>query len=318
MTPNQTYLEKADLTVQNLRDEGGAVNREIWDQFFELAILESVLMQLITVKPMARFEFEIPKIGFTGRVLRGAVEGQALTEEERARPALDRTVLQTKGYKAQVDIPYEAVEENVMGERFPDYLVGLLSKTVGRDMEDLSINSDTALVPTTVEDAVLTLMDGFLKQITSYAVDAGGVRLTRSVFETIFKTLPKQYRKMRAQMGLLTSGNAAVDYVSSLAARATDRGDDAISQAEAGDWAKIAVIDVPLWPDEQGAGDDQTNVVLTELKNMWIGIQRDVRVESARDIKAGMFQVVVTLRMDAKFQHEPAVAQAYNILNDAG
>lgn len=318
MTPNQTYLEKADLTVQNLRDEGGAVNREIWDQFFEIAILESVLMGLITVHPMERFEFEMPKIGFTGRVLRGAVEGQALTEAERARPALGRTVLQAFGYKGQIDIPYEAVEENVMGERFPTFLIGLLGKTTGRDMEDIAINSDTALVPATIDEAVLTLQDGFLKQITSHAVDAGGVRLTRSVFETIFKTLPKEYRRRRDTMGLLTSGNAAVDYVSSLAARATNRGDDAISMAEAGDWAKIAVIDIPLWPDEQGGGQDETNVVLTELKNMWVGIQRDVRIESRRDITAGTFQVVITLRMGAKFQHEPAVSQAYSILNDAG
>jgi HK97 family phage major capsid protein len=318
MQNNQTYLQKADLTVQNLTDEGGALVREQSDEFFEIAILESVLMGLITVHPMGRSEYEIPKIGFTGRVLRGAVEGQALTEAERSRPALDRTILQTKGYKAQVDIPYEAVEENIMLEMFPQYLIGLLATAVGRDMEDLAINSDTALVPTTVEDAVLTLMDGFLKQITSYVVASGGVRLTRTVFETLFKTLPKQYRKQRARMGLLTSGNAAVDYVSSLAARATDRGDDAISMAEAGDWAKIAVIDIPLWPDEQGVGEDQTNVVLTELKNLWVGVQRDVRIESRRDITAGVFQVVVTLRMDAKIQHEQAVAEATEILNDAG
>jgi hypothetical protein len=118
-------------------------------------------------------------------------------------------------------------------------------------------------------------------------------------------------------MGLLTSANAAIDYVSSLAARATQLGDDAISEAAAGDWGKIAVVDIPLFPDEQGTAQDESPVVFTELKNLWLGVQRDVRIESDRDISAGVFRVVISLRMDAKIKHEPAVAMATEIKNDA-
>lgn len=317
MTPNQTFLQKADLAVQDLINEGGALNEEQAQEFFDLAILQSVLMRLITVKPMARSSFEIPKAGFTSRILRGAVEGQALTEAERSRPALGRTVLNTVGYKAQIDIPYEAVEDNIIQERFPQYLIGLASEATSRDMEDIAINSDTAYVPTGPDDAVLSLMDGFLKQITSYVVQSGGVRLTRTVFETLAKTLPKEWRRDRRAMGLLTSANAAIDYVSSLAARATQLGDDAISEAAAGDWGKIAVVDIPLFPDEQGTAQDESPVVFTELKNLWLGVQRDVRIESDRDISAGVFRVVISLRMDAKIKHEPAVAMATEIKNDA-
>ena len=51
---------------------------------------------------------------------------------------------------------------------------------------------------------------------------------------------------------------------------------------------------------------------------MTVGIQRDVRIETDRDISAREWIIVATVRFDAKFTHEPAVVKATEVLASAG
>jgi len=53
--------------------------------------------------------------------------------------------------------------------------------------------------------------------------------------------------------------------------------------------------------------------VLCNPKNLHVGIWRNIRVESARDISEGTLKIVATLRFDVKFAEEPGVAKAINV-----
>jgi hypothetical protein len=313
MAPNQTYIEKADLAVNDLVTEGGYLNAEQASEFFEIAIEESVLLKMIKVKPMSGPSYELSKMGFTGRILRGATEGQGLPEGDRSRPDLGRVTLTTVEFIAEVRVPYGAVEDNVAQGTFIPYMMKLMGKAVSRDIEEISIQGDTASA-----DPVLALMDGFLKQAVSQVVTVGQVRLTKSILKQMAQTMPTPFFRDRREMFFITSKNAAIDYADSLSSRATPLGDKMVVEHAAAEWGGIPVIDIPMFPEDQGAGTNETSVLLAQIKNLTVGIQRDIRIETDRDISAREFIIVATIRFDTKYAHEPAVVKATEVLATAG
>jgi len=304
-----TFIEKADLSIHNLTNEGGLLVPEQAREFIEIAIVESVLLSMITVKSMSGPTFELSKMGFTGRVLRGATESQALGVADRSKPELGKVLLQTVEFIAEARIPYGAVEDNVAQGTFVDYATKLLAQAVARDMEDVAVNGDL-----TSSDVLYKKMDGFLKQITTRVINAGGVKLTKSVFDTIVKTMPSQFFRGAKNMAIFTSKNAAIDYGSSVANRQTPLGDNALVKMSSGEYMGIPVVAVPLFPEQLGVNLNATNVVMGDPKNMVVGIQREIRIETDKDISAREYIIVATLRFDAKWAHEPAVVKATGVL----
>lgn len=307
---NKSWIEKADLAVADIISDGGFLNAEQTEELFEIAIEQSVLMQLATVKPMKASEFEISKAGFTGRVLRPKVESQALAEGDRSKPELGQSVLSVKGFIAEARIPYDALEDHVSQDNLLPEIKRLLGKAIARDIDDNAINGDTASL---VND--LTPFDGILKQAVSEVVAAGGVRLTKSVLKQMAQTMPSQY--FDENMVYITSKNAAIDFSDSLSNRQTEVGDDTLTKATKAHYAGHPVIMVPKFPEDLGGGSDETNVLLLDPKNIWIGMQRQVLIETAKDISAQKWIVVASLKFDVKFAHEPAVVKATGVLASA-
>jgi HK97 family phage major capsid protein len=251
-------------------------------------------------------------MGFTGRVLRGATESSALGVADRAKPELGKVLLTTVEFIAEARIPYGVVEDNVAQGTFVDYATKLLAQAVSRDMEDVVVNGDTSSA-----DLLYKKMNGILKQQTSYVVAAGGVKLTKSVFDTMVKTMPSQYFRGAKSMAMMTSKNAAIDYVSSLANRQTPLGDASLVKMSAGEYMGLPVIPIPVFPENLGAGTNSTKVVLADPKNINVGIQREIRIETDKDISAREYIIVATVRFDVKWAHEPATVQATGVLASA-
>lgn len=312
MGHNVTYLEKADLSITNLTNEGGLLVPEQAKQFMEIAIVESVLLSMVTVKPMSGPTFELSKMGFTGRVLRGATENSALPLADRSKPELGKVLLQTVEFIAEARIPYGVVEDNVAQGTFVSYATQLLSKAVSRDMEDVVINGDTASA-----DLLYKKMNGILKQITTQVVSAGGVRLTKSVLDTTAKTMPSQYFRGAKNMALITSKNAAIDYASSIANRQTPLGDANLTKMAAGEYMGMPIVAIPLFPENLGGGLNMTDVIMVDPKNINVGIQREIRIETDKDISAREYIIVATVRFDVKLAHEPASVKVTNVLATA-
>lgn len=309
---NKYWVQKADMTVQDFVTNGGFLNAEQTRELFEIQIQESVLMRLITTRPMSSNQFEISKLGFTGRVLRGAVENQGLVEADRSKPEAGQTVLTTQEFIAEARVPYSALEDHVTQGTLMTHVRTLLGKAIARDMEDLIINGDTAST-----DLLLKKLDGFIKQATSNVVVAGGVRLTKSVLKQMRQTMPSEYKRSMGRMAYMTSDNAAIDYGDSLASRATVLGDQKLMNATVLEYNGNPVVPIPLFPENLGGGSDETVALLADPKNAYLGIQRQVTLETDKDISARQWIVVATLKMDAKWAHEPAVVKATGILASA-
>lgn len=313
MPTNQKYLEKADLSVSNLVNEGGYLYPAQAKEFMEILIEESVILGLATTIPMTTPAYEISKMGFTSRVLRRAIEGMALPEADRVKPELGKVQLNTHEFIAEARIPYGVVEDNIINGSFNDYAMRLLAKAVSRDMEEVIINGDT-----TSSDPYLATLDGILKQVTDLTVNANGLRLSKSPMKQAMQTLPSRYLRSQKNLAFLTSKNAVIDYIDSLANRATSMGDERLTGNAPAEYAGYPVIPIPMMPENLLGGTNTTDMLFCDPKNIHVGIQRDMRVETARDISAREFIIVATVRFDVKWQHEPAVVKVTNVLASAG
>lgn len=314
MAPNQTYIEKADLAVSNIINEGGYLVPEQAKRFMELLIEDSVLLGMVTMLPMKSPTYEISKMGFTGRVLRRAAEGQALPKADRVKPELGKVQLTTTEMIAEARIPYQVLEDNIEQGTFQDTMMGFLSKAVSRDLEEVVISGDTA----SSTDPLFSF-DGLLKQQTTLVYNAGGVRLTKSVMKVMMQILPSRYLKSQSALAFITSKNAHIDYTDSLSNRQTPLGDSALMKKAGGiEYNGYPVVPIPMWPENLGANTNMTTVTFADPKNLNVGVMRNVRVETDKDISAREYIVVATLRAGTKWAHEPATVKTTNVLASPG
>lgn len=313
LTENRTILQKADLALSDLQTDGGLLAEEQASKFMRLLILRSVVMGMATMEPMRSPQKEIDKIRFASRVLYAGAEATALASAERSKPDTSRVMLSSKLFKAEVRLNTETLEDSIEQGNLKSTVMQELSKAVARDMEDVLVNGDvTSLNP------FYASFDGILAQATSNVVNAGTVRLHKGILRDLQKALPSEFLVNKRDMRYLTSIDAEIDYRDTLADRATAEGDRALgsnatSEAKVG-YTGIPVESVPLFPENLGGGNNTTNVLFLDPKNIHVGVQRQIRMETDKDITSGEVIIVVTLRFDVKYAEETAVAKATNVL----
>jgi hypothetical protein len=299
---NRTLIEKADLELANLQADGGYLNDQQSDRFIRLLIKKSVLLGMVNVTPMKGPRQEENKTRFAGRVLRPGSPGVALTKSQRAKPDLSQFVLDAKLFKAQVNINDETLEDNIERGVFLDTVQEGMAMAVGRDMEFVTIQGDTASA-----DPLLAVLDGILKQATSNLVNAGSSKLDKDILRDMLKTMPEEFAVVET-LKYFTNRRARIDYKDSLANRATALGDANIVQRNTAAYQDMELSSIPEWPNGVS-----TSALLTDPKNIWVGVHRKVRFERDRDVPAGINIIVGTLRFDTKFEEETASVKAYDI-----
>ena len=307
-TDNRTILQKADLALADLTVGGGLLKPAQAQKFMRLLIKDSPLMQLATVVPMASPKQQISKIKFGSRVLRPGQEATSLGAGDRAKPDLSQVELDAKLFKAEVRLSDEVLEDSIERGELRQTIMEMMAEAISRDMEDVLINGDTLSA-----DPFLAVMDGVLKQATSNVVDAGGNPISKNLLRDVLKTVPSEHLRDKKAMRFLTSVDADLDYRNSLAERATAVGDRLLEGDTPVLYSGVPLQPIPLFPEALGATGDQTSLLLCNPKNIHVGIWRNIRIESARDISEGTLKIVATLRFDVKFAEEPGVAKAINV-----
>jgi HK97 family phage major capsid protein len=307
-TDNRKLLAKADLDTAGLA-AGGLLQPQQADRFFRVMIKSAVLMQQINVTPMRGPKERRDKTRFGSRVLKPGVESQALALAERSKPDLSFIELDAKLVKAEVRMSDEVLEDQIERGAYQQTIVETLAAAVARDMDFLISQGDTAS-----GNALLAVLDGFIKQATSNVVAAGVVKLSKEALRDMLKTMPDEFVSDR--LWYFTNRQAIADYNDSLADRATSLGDAKVMQAQGVQsvYNNLPVAQVPEFPNALGGGTNETVVLLTERENMLMGMHRDVRVRMGEDISAGQIIIVVSMRLDVKYMHEPAVVKATGIL----
>jgi len=305
---NRTILEKADLALADLTAGGGILKPAQAQKFMRLLIKDSVLMKLATVVPMGSPKQQISKIKFGSRILRPGQEATALVAADRAKPDMTSVELDAKLFKAEVRLSDEVLEDSIERGELRQTIMEMIAEAISRDMEEVVVKGDTASV-----DPFLAVMDGVLKQATSHVVDAAGAPISKDLLSDMLKTLPSEHLRDKKSMAFLTSVDADLNYRNTLAERATAVGDKFLEGDTPVLYSGVPVQSVPLFPEDLGVSNDQTVILLTNPKNIQIGIWRQIRIESQREISEGTLKIVATLRFDVKFAEEPGVAKSINV-----
>jgi HK97 family phage major capsid protein len=293
----------ADLTA-----DGGLLQPAQAQKFIRILIKESVLLKMATVVPMGSPKQLMPKIRFAGRILRAGAEAAALPASERAKPELSQVELDAKLFKAEVRLSNEVLEDSIERGALRQTIMQLIGEQVATDMDEIIAQGDTASA-----DPTLAQLDGILKQATSHVVDAAGAATSKAIFHDMLRSMPSEYLRSRKELRFLTSVDSELDYRDSLSERATAAGDRYLTEDVPVAYSGIPIRDVPLFPENLGANANTTNILLTHPKNIHVGLWRQIRIETDKDVSAGMLIIVATLRFDVKFAEEQAVVKAINV-----
>jgi hypothetical protein len=305
---NRTVLEKADLALSDLTSGGGILKPAQAQKFMRLLIKESVLLKLATVVPMASPKQQISMMKFGSRILRPAQEGTALGVADRSKPDLSSVELDAKLFKAEVRLSDETLEDSIERGELRQTIMEMMAGAIARDMEEVAISGDTASV-----DPFLCTLDGLIKQATSNIVDAAGAPLSKDLLRDMLKTLPSEHLRDKKSMAFLTSVDSELGYRNTLAERGTMAGDRFLEEDAPVLYSGVPLMAIPLFPENLGPAHDQSVALLCNPKNIHVGIWRQIRIESAREISEGTLKIVATLRFDCRFAEEPGVSKATGI-----
>ncbi len=304
---NRELIEKADLKLADLAI-AGVLQPEQARAFIRTLIDESTLLPMARVVGMRNPTKLLEKIRFGTRVLRAGTEGQALTIAERAKPDLEKVELNAQLFKAEVRLNNEVLEDSIERQQLRQTVMAILGEAIARDMDEVLILGDT-----TSGDPFLAKFDGIVKQAVSNVVATGVAPINKTVFRDSLKAMPTEFLRNKRKMRFLTSVDAELDYRDTTNARETALGDRYLSEDIPIGYSGVPIIDIPLFPETLGGGSNETVSILTDPKNIHVGIYRKITMETDKDISAGELVIVATIRFDVKFQEERAVVKATEI-----
>lgn len=305
---NRTILQKADLALADLTLGGGLLQPAQAQKFMRILINEAVILKQATVVPMRSPKQLIEKIRLANRILRSGSEAVALAPADRSVPNLGKVELDAQLFKAEVRLNNEVLEDSIERGELRQTIMQLMAEAIARDVDEVIIQGDR-----TSQDPFLAKLDGILKQSTSNIVDAQGQTANKGVFRDMLKTLPHPFVRNKRLLRYFTSINAEIDYKDSLSERATAIGDRYLEEDAPATYSGVPVLDVPMFPENLGAATNTTAVLLTDPKNINVGIWRNIRVEVDKIVTDGVLVIVATLRFDVKYAEETATVKCVNL-----
>lgn len=307
MKDNRSIVEKADIAVSNLVSSGGYLNSEQANAFIRMIIDQPTLVNECRVVRMSAPKRKIEKIGFGNRILRAAPSsGTALDASKRARPDLGMIELETEEIIAEVWLPYDVLEDNIERGGLEQTIMSMIAERASLDLEELLVLGDTGS-----SDEYLALVDGMLALTpTGHVIDGSGVSsIDKGLFKSVIQRMPTRYLRNRAMMKYYTSHHVEMEYRDSIADRATSLGDEKVSKFTPMFAYGTPVSPIAMMPDNK--------IFLSYPKNIIWGIQRDIMIETDKDIRRRVLIIVLTMRCDVKIE-EPQACVVVENFTDAG
>lgn len=311
-------LAKADIALSDLTSSG-LMNPEQADSFIRIMSQDTNFLKDVRLITMNRPQMYVNKLDLASRALRVANQGtissplsgeegtRALARADRVKVSTSRVELNTYEVIAEVNLPYEVLEDNIEGgaidnTRFQETVLSKLAERIRIDVEDVMLNGDTGS-----GDSFLAERDGVLKLTTSNVVNNGGAALDAVTFNEMMQTLPDKFKRVINRYKFYTSHNKAMQYMMQVAQRQTGLGDAVLV---GGQGVNFAPFGVPLTP---AASMPSAQALLIDPSNVLFGVQRNMRLEYDKDTRERVLIMVFTMRFDFKLEQEDMVVKATNI-----
>lgn len=309
MTTNQEIINKAAMSLSDLA-AGGQLNTQQADKFIQMLIDEPTILKECRTVPMKGDSRKLEKIGFGQRILQPGVEGTALAEDKKAVPTTSTVTLNAKEVIAQIDITYDSLENNIEGKNMKNTIMQMLASRAALDIEELIVNGDTGSA-----DPYLALIDGVRKQATTNVLDHASAAVDKGMFKSAYKLMPTVYKRTPGNMRFYVSPNNETEWVDVWATRTTAAGDKSLASGLVPKAYGVPVRGIAMLEAyDNGVGTDVSDAIFTHPKNIICGISRKISIEVDKDITARKFIIVLTMKLDAKFEEEKAVVKTVKIL----
>lgn len=328
MSSNASLLQKADLALSDLSANGGLMQPEQGAAFIRKLIKEPTLIKQARVVEMLSPQRKINKIGFAQRILRKATSGVALGAPSgtglggRAKPTTSQITLQTQEIIAQVNLPYDVLEDNIERAEAADNaapnspwasglqetLVTLIVERAALDLEELALLGDVDYTNGSDADDedYLSMFDGWLKRGASgHVVNRSNALVSKEMFKAGLKAMPPQYLRNRGALRNFVSVNQEAEYRDTMANRVGALGDASVQGYQPLMAFGVPVEPAQLMPEDKG--------LMTNPLNFIFGIQRQVSLEFDKDITTRTYMVVLTCRIALQIEETDAVVEYTNI-----
>lgn len=303
-------VRRADLALSDLTSDGGLLNPQQQDQFIRNLIDQPTILRESRTVPMNAPTMKVNKIGFGSRILKPATQSgganddgsndRHLSEANRSSPDLGQVQLDSTEIMAEIHIHDEILEDNIERGDMANTILSLIAERASLDLEELIIQGDTGS-----GDSYLALFNGVLQLATANVVDAAGSPISISVFNDMKKAMPTRFRRNLNALRYYNSMDIESDYRVQVAQRGTDLGDAVLTGNSPLPVLGVPLRGVALMPDANG--------LLLNPQNIIWGIQRNVRIERDRDIRARTWIIVLTLRVALQLEEVDAVVKLNNL-----
>jgi len=275
---------------------GGLLNPEQSARFLDYMFDATVIGKVARTVRLKADTAEIDRMSVGEKLMKLATEGDDTATNSAV--TFSKISITTKKLRMDWELSTESLEDNIEGADLEDHIARLMATQAGNDIEDVLLNGDTSLTT----DALYKSFDGAVKKskATGRVVDAAGATISRAVFNSALKAMPRKYKQRRADLRFLSGSNLIQDYLFSTSQLGADgsanpqdiassviRGANPQLGGPAGFVAPFAfgipLVEVPLLPEAQtgtytGASGQHGDLHLTFPNNIVVGIKRDVTV----------------------------------------
>lgn len=317
MTPGQR-LSKAVITAQNWQ-YGLSVDEAT--KFLQFIIDESVLLKRIRTEFMNSPTKNIDKIGLGSKVLVKATPGVD-PGDTVSLSGPTQIQLVSKEIIGIVSVGDDTLEDNIEGEAFMQTLLGMIARAAANEIEQAAIHGDTAVA----DDYLLDRWNGFYKKAVTggchrieamadadrYWPGTNGAKATR-----LLKALPTKYRQDVRTLAWILHPDLYLDYNDELATKGYSEAFASITGIRDVPLRGIQNVQVPLLKTDMAFSygtpeptqyTNGTIVMLTDLRNLIIGLQRQIRIETQRNARKRATDFVLTMRGDVQIENADAIA----------
>jgi len=202
-------LEKVMQTTDVGAGGGGLLAKEQADRFIDYMWDATVIAQDARTVRMRADTLDIDKVGVGTKLLQVAV--QATDTGINSSATFTKISITTVKFRLDWELSTESLEDNIEGAALEDHIARLMATQAGNDIEDLIINGDTTLS----SDNLYKGFNGFHKlALTGGRVtDAGGATITKGIFNSAIKSMPRLYKQRRNQLRFYSGSNLIQDYM---------------------------------------------------------------------------------------------------------
>lgn len=287
--------------------------------FLDFVIDESTLLKKIRTVRMPTAKYRIDKIGLGGSVLKKGTPG---VDPGDTVSVNNPTQIELSGDEiiAIVSVGDDTLEDNIEGDAFVQHLLRMIGAAAANELEQAGIHGDTAVVDNT---GIMDRWDGYYK-----LAKANGAHVTEGMTDTdrywpgtagakatkLLKSLPTKYRNDQRQLAWIQHPDIYLDYNDELATKGYSEAWGALTGMSDLPLRGIQNIKVPLMKTNMSFTysstpyTDGTFLMLTDLRNLIFGIQRDIRIEAQRFARKRCTDYVLSFRGDIAIENGDAIA----------